>query len=89
MTPRRPPYVLGMEDRVFTVTEPVTGIVIEDRHGSHAVGRMHRVLLERRDALAARDPSTLDPDEQRELEHLRSYPDRFLRAGLWLEHAAA
>ena len=83
------PYQFGMADGLFTVTEPVTGIVMEDRNMSHAIGRMHRVLRERRDELAARDPGSLDPDEQRHLEHLRSYPDRFLRAGLWLEHAAA
>jgi hypothetical protein len=84
-----PPYRLAMVDGGYTVTEPVTGLRVEDAHLTRGMGRMHRLLIDRRDELAARDPATLSAEERRDLEHLRSYPDAFLQHGLQLGRDAA
>lgn len=83
------PYRLAMIEGGFAVTEPVTGLRVEDALLNHAMGRMHRLLIDHRDALADRDPDTLTADERRDLEHLLLYPDAFLQDGLWLARDAA
>lgn len=69
--------------------EPVTGLRYRSRRFAAAMAGMHRLLIERRDELAARDPETLDAIEQRDLDRLRSFGDYFLRTGLEVGERAA
>ena len=83
------PYQVSMADGCFAATDSVTGLRVEDNSLSVAMGLLHRLMIDRRDELAARDPESLDETERRDLEHLLTYPDAFLQQGLWLARNAA
>lgn len=62
--------------------EPVTGFRVEERTFGDAMAAMHRLLLDRREELRAREAASLDAQERRELDRLLRYTDFFLYGGL-------
>lgn len=81
MPTRDTPYELERIDGRFALVQPVTGLRVEGRNVGALIAVMHRRLRDRRDALALRDPATLDANERRDLEYLTSLSERFLSIG--------